>query len=622
MPKGYSGKILRVDLTKGTVTRQTFKEEFYRLYLGGGGFGTYFLLKETEPDTDPLSPENIITIAPGLTTGPAVSGVSRCSVTALSPESGAVGDSQAGGSLGPFLKRSGFDAVVITGKAEKPCYIFIDNENVELRDASEYTGMPILEARDMFVERLRTSKISVLQCGPAGEKQVSYANLASDLNNYYGRTGMGAVFGSKNLRAIVITGTGTIDFADADNLKKLAKTGAGRVAGSGFVSLIKQYGTPGLVKGNAESGNLCTHNYSTGFHADHMNIDGTTIENTIASKGTTCYGCVVGCRKTIKAESPYRVTDRLGGPEFETLGVMGSNLDILDAVVVGKANEICNNYGLDTITLGGIIGYLYESLEKGMIKEEDLGLGPVGFGNGDSLIKIVEAVAAREGIGDIIANGFEACIRHFGEETRENAVHVKNHGFAVHMTQVKPAMALMYAVSPIGADHMSCEHDWLITEAGEAAKGLGLTTPGELNSTGSDKVRLVVYTQYYYSALDSLGLCMFVWGAGSLFTYPELEELIASVTGLDMTFWEILKAGERRISMMRQLNIRRGLTSDNDKIPEKMFKAMPDGPSKGRKVDREGFESMKAQYYSFMGWDTTGVPSKSKMAELDIEWAV
>lgn len=620
MPIGYSGKILRINLTTGKFEIREFDEGFYRLYLGGGGFGTYFLLLETDADTEALSPENVITIAPGITTGPAVSGVSRCSITSLSPETGAVGDTQAGGNLGPFLKRCGYDAVVITGKSEKPSYIYIDENTLEIRDAEEYANKTILKARDLFVSNLGTDKISVLQCGPAGEKMVTYANLASDLNNYYGRTGMGAVFGSKNLRAMVVSGKGTIDFKDPENLKKLARTGAGRIAESGFVSILKRYGTPGLVKGNAESGNLCTHNYSTGYLENFIELDGSKIETSIASKGTTCYGCAVGCRKTIKTEGPYEVTDQLGGPEFETLGVLGSNLDITDPIIVGKANEICNNYGVDTITLGGIISYIYESIEKGVIKESDLGMGKTGFGNGESLILLIKSIIERKGIGDILADGFEASIKYFGEKTREYAVHVKNHGFAAHMTQVKPAMSLMYAVSPIGADHMSCEHDWLVTETGEAAKGLGLIEPGELNSTGTAKVRQVVYSQYYYSALDSLSLCMFCWGVGNLYTYPELVELIHSVTGLDMTFWEIMKAGERRITMMRLLNIRRGFTAESDKLPEKLYKAIPDGPSEGRKVDRDGFEGMRKEYYGFLGWNSEGIPSNGKIIDLNLDW--
>jgi aldehyde:ferredoxin oxidoreductase len=620
MSRGYTGKILRINLTEGSTDVETFDKEFYRKYLGGGGFGTYFLLKETEADTDALSPENVITIAPGFTTGPAVSGVSRCGLTALSPETGGVGDSQAGGNFGPYLKRAGWDAVIIKGKAAQMSNIYIDDSNVSIVSAEDVTGKTILEARNVFEEKYGKKGVSVMQCGPAGEKLVRYASVSSDLHDAYGRTGMGAVFGSKNLRAVVVKGTGTIEFEDPEGLKTLAKTAISRIPNSGFVSIVKKYGTEGLVLGNAEAGNLCTHNYSTGYHTDYAKLDRSTYAEDFLSKGTTCYGCAVGCRKTVKSEAPYTVTDKLGGPEFETIGVLGSNLDIFDPVAVAKTNELCNTYGIDTITLGGIISYLAESVEKGLITEDQIGYKGFGFGNADGIIWLTHQVGRREGIGNIIADGFEASIKHFGEETRKYAVHVKGHGFAVHMPQVKPSLALMYAVVPIGADHMSSEHDWLITDDSEASRGLGILETDEVNSTGTNKVRMAVYSQYYYSVLDSLSLCMFCWGAGSLYTYPELEDLVRYTTGMDMTFWELMMAGMRKITMMRLLNLRRGFTDKDDKLPEKMFSPLYDGPSEGRSVNEDDFNRMKAEYYGFLGWDKAGIPRKGKLAELGLEW--
>ncbi len=622
MSKGYTGKFLRINLTDGSFREESFNQDFYRKYLGGGGFGTYFLLKETDANTDPLSPENVITIAPGITTGSAVSGVSRCGMTALSPETGGIGDSQAGGSFGPFLKRAGWDAVIITGKAAEMSYIYIEDGEVLILGAEDVSGKSILDARGVFEEKYGRKGVSVMQCGPAGEKLVKYASVSSDLHDAYGRTGMGAVFGSKNLRAVVVKSSGTVEFEDPEGLKTLAKTAISRIPGSGFVSTIKKYGTEGIVLGNAEAGNLCVHNYSTGYHEDYAKLDRSNYDEAFLAKGTTCYGCAVGCRKTVKAETPYKVTDKLGGPEFETIGVLGSNLDIFDPVAVAKANELCNTYGIDTITLGGIVSYLAESVEKGLITDDQIGYKGFGFGNPDAVIWLIEQVGNREGIGDILANGFEAAIKHFGEETRKYAVHVKGHGFAVHMPQVKPSLALMYAVVPIGADHMSSEHDWLITDDSEASRGLGILETDDVNSTGTNKVRMAVYSQYYYSVLDSLNLCMFCWGAGSLYTYPELEDLVRYTTGMDMTFWELMMAGERKITMMRLLNLRRGFTDKDDKLPEKMFQPLYDGPSKGRSVNKEDFERMKAQYYGFLGWDEHGAPLNGKLAELGLEWAV
>ncbi len=620
MSKGYTGKILRINLTDKTTKVETYNQEFYRKYLGGGGFGTYFLLKETSADTDPLSPENVVTIAPGITTGPAVSGVSRCGLTALSPETGGVGDSQAGGSFGPYLKRAGWDAVIITGKSESLSYIYIEDDVVSILDAEKVAGRTILDARTVFEEMYGKKGVSVMQCGPAGENLVRYASVSSDLHDAYGRTGMGAVFGSKNLRAVVVKASGNIDFSDPEGLKALAKSAISKIPNSGFVSTIKKYGTEGIVIGNAEAGNLCVHNYSTGYHEDYAKLDRSNYSEDFLAKGTTCYGCAVGCRKTVKAESPYQVTERLGGPEFETIGVLGSNLDIFDPVAVAKANELCNTYGIDTITFGGIASYLAESVEKGLISDEQIGFKGYGFGNPDGLIWLIEQVGKRQGIGDIIAEGFEASIKHFGEDTRKYAVHVKGHGFAVHMPQVKPSLALMYAVVPIGADHMSSEHDWLITDDSEASRGLGIMETDDVNSTGTNKVRMAVYSQYYYSVLDSLNLCMFCWGAGSLYTYPELEDLVRYTTGMDMTFWELMMAGERKITMMRLLNLRRGFTDKDDKLPVKMFEPLYDGPSKGRSVNEDDFKRMKSEYYSFLGWDSSGTPRPGKLAELGLDW--
>ncbi|MDA3940524.1 MAG: aldehyde ferredoxin oxidoreductase family protein [Spirochaetia bacterium] len=620
MSKGYTGKFIRINLTDGSKKVENFDQNFYRKYLGGGGFGTYFLLKETEADTDPLSPENVITIAPGITTGSAVSGVSRCGLTALSPETGGVGDSQAGGSFGPYLKRAGWDAVILTGKADKLSYILIEDEEISILNAEDVSGKSILDARGVFEEKYGKKGVSVMQCGPAGEKLVKYASVSSDLHDAYGRTGMGAVFGSKNIRAVVVKSTGVVEFEDPEGLKTLAKTAISRIPGSGFVSIVKKYGTEGLVIGNAEAGNFCVHNYSTGYHKDYAKLDRSNYNEDFLAKGTTCYGCAVGCRKTVKSETPYKVTDKLGGPEFETIGVLGSNLDIFDPVAVAKANELCNTYGIDTITLGGIVSYLAESVEKGLITEEQIGYKGFGFGNADSVIWLIELIGTRTGVGDILADGFEAAIKHFGEATREYAVHVKGHGFAVHMPQVKPSLALMYAITPIGADHMSSEHDWLITDDSEASRGLGIMETDDVNSTGTNKVRMTVYSQYYYSVLDTLNLCMFCWGAGSLYTYPELEDLVKFSTGMDMTFWELMMAGERKITMMRLLNLRRGFTDEDDKLPAKMFEPLYDGPSKGRSVNEDDFNRMKAEYYGFLGWNEQGVPRSGKLAELGLEW--
>ncbi len=623
MPNGFTGAILRVNLTTGSIEEQKPGEEFYRMYMGGGALGAYFLLRETDADTDALSEQNVLTVAPGVTTGAPVSGASRCCITALSPATGAVGDSQAGGSIGPMIKRAGYDAVVVIGKSKTPVCLLVDGSNVRIVEADHLTGLNVIDSYDALVKELGGGRLSILQCGPAGEKLVRFACLVADLNDVAGRTGMGAVFGSKNLRAIVVKGKGKIGFADPEGLKRLGHLAAERLPDSGFPTTLSKYGTPGVLGFQAEAGNLATHNYSRSFHQDYKKLDGETFEPDIGAGHTTCFGCVVGCRRKVKAEKPYEVTDRLGGPEFETLGLLGSNLDITDPAAVAKANELCNNYGIDTITMGGLAAYLFECAEKGLIVPEETDGKSPGFGDPESLFWLIDCVGLRQGIGDILADGFEAAIEHFGAETAACAIHVKNSGLAVHMAQVKPSQALMYAVSPIGPDHMSSEHDWLLASDSEACKGLGIFRSAHPDSVcGLDKVRMTVYSQYFYSLLDTLCLCMFCWGPGNLFNYRELEELLSYAAGWKCTLWELMKVGERRINMMRQVNARRGFSREDDRLPERLGEALPDGPAKGKRVDSETFAVMLDQYYDLMGWDSkTGNPTRAKLLELGLEWA-
>jgi len=619
MSNGFTGSILRVNLTEKKIEKVGMEPDFYRTYLGGSAIGTWFLLKETPARLDAFDSRNIITIAPSVTTGAAVSGVSRCCVTALSPITGMIGDSQTGGDIGPAIKRAGYDAIVITGKAEHPCYLVVDKDGVQIHDARGISGLIISEAHEKLTAALGAGKWSIIQCGPAGEKMVRFACLMTDMADAAGRTGMGAVFGSKNLRAVAVRAEGQVAFADPKGLAELNKLAAKRI--SGFMATLREFGTPGVVKFQAEGGNFATHNHSKGFHSDYMNLYGGTFESKIGAGTDTCFGCVIRCRKKVKAEKPWKITGKLGGPEFETLGLLGSNLEITDPVAVSKANELCNELGMDTITMGGLAGYMLDCMDHGLIKEESVGKN-LRFGDPEGLFWLIEKVAGREGIGNVLADGFTSAIKKFGKDTEPYAVHVKNQGLAIHLAQVKPSQALMYAVCPIGPDHQSSEHDWLMDGMNEDRLGLGIVGTGDRKSTNSAKVRMTVYSQYYYSMLDTLCLCMFPWGPGNLFTFRELEDLVNFCTGWHCTFWELMKAGERRINMMRQVNARQGFTRDDDKLPDRLFEPLPDGPSAGRHVERESFNKMKDEYYGFMGWDhSTGNPTSGKLLELGLEWA-
>ncbi len=625
MPNGYHGVILRINLGTRSIEKEAFPEEFYRTYMGGGAFGAYFLLKETTPETDPLGPENVLTLAPSVTTGCAISGASRFSAVALSPLTNAVGEGQAGGDFGPFLKLAGYDAIVVTGKADAPCYVLVDGEKVEIRDAAHLTGRPVSEVHDILESELKQAdtRVCVLQCGPAGERLVRYACIMAGRNDVVGRTGMGAVMGSKNLRAVVVRAPRKAKLATAnpDAIRNLAALGAERVKTSDFPSTLRAHGTPGVVQFQSEAGNMATHNYTQGWHPEYKELSGQVFGEKIGAGQSTCMGCAVACRKRVKCTGKYEVSDKLGGPEFETLSTLGSNLDITVPEAVAKANEMCNEYGLDTITTGAIAAYAIESAENGIISTDSIGGRKLCFGDPESLFWLIDRIGRRDGVGDVLAEGFNAAVKHFGEKTTPFAVHCKGQGLPAHMAQVKPSQAIMYATVPIGGDHMSCEHDWLLAGGGELAAGLAIIGKGTRSSTDLPKIRMTVFSQHYYSLLDTLTLCMFVWGPGNLFGYRELEDFVRHVTGWDCTFWELMKVGERKTNMMRMVNARRGFSRHDDILPDRLYEPIPDGPSKGAHVKRDIFPSMLDHYYGIMGWDlATGNPLPAKLMELGLEW--
>lgn len=627
MPHSYHGVILRVDLTESRTDKVEFDEAFYRTYMGGGAIGAHFLLQETTGDLDPLAPGNILTLAPSITTGCRVSGVSRCSAVALSPLSGAVGEGQAGGDFGPCIKFAGYDAITVKGCADKPSFLLVDGDTVEIRDAAHLTGRSVSEVYGALHEEFDADgkRVTIAQCGPAGERKVRYANLMIDRNHAVGRTGLGAVMGSKNLRAVVVRADrkAALDFADPGGLKELNAIASKRLPDTDFPATLRKHGTPGVVGFQSEAGNMATRNYTSGQHEDYKNLTGEVFEPKFGAGQATCYGCVVACRKRVKIEEPYDVSDKLGGPEFETLSTLGSNLDITDAAAVAKANELCNEAGLDTITMGGIAAYVFEAMEQGAITPDQMNGKSLAFASPEDLFWLIEQVNARQGAGDVLAEGFEASVRHFGEATAPYAIHCKGQGLPAHLAQVKPSQALMYAACPIGGDHMSCEHDWLLAGGGELALALGITGKGDARSTGIAKVRMTVFGQHFYSLLDTLSLCMFVWGPGNLFTYRQLEDLVRFTTGWDTNLWELMKVGERKTNMHRQINARRGFTREHDILPDRLYEPLISGASKGAHVDADTFPRLLDQYYALMGWSTeTGNPSDGKLMELGLEWAL
>lgn len=621
-PKGYTGRVLHVCLTDRTTAVEKPGDGFYRKYLGWSALGTYYCFREGAAGADPLSPQNVLVLATGVCTGAAVSGASRFGVTARSPLTGCIGDSQCGGNWGPELKFAGFDAIVVKGRADAPVYLWLHDGQADIRDASDVWGMLTADTRDALAEQVGDPKAQTVCIGPAGESLVRFACISGGPSDYAGRTGLGAVMGSKHLKAVVCRGTTRPAPADADAVRRLARGAAERMEHTGFQRLLRELGTAGVVQPQCEAGNLATHNFTRGRFSGVDALSGEAFRDRLRHGEHTCYGCVVRCRKTVRAAEPYPVDPAYGGPEFETIALLGSNLEISDPVAVARANQLCNAYGMDTISTGAMIAYFIESCEAGLIANSRLPEPAPRFGDPEAMLHLVEAIGTRQGVGDTLAEGMQASIETFGEATRPFAIHVKNNPFPAHMPQVKPSQALIYAINPFGADHMSSEHDWLAAGMDDTSRSLGLDTESEPDALDVEKVRMAVYSQTFYGLLDTLCLCDFCWGPGALFTMRDLEDFVQAMTGWKVSAWELMKAGERRVNMMRSFNARAGIDAQADTLPARILEPMPD-PERERPhhVTPEALAAARDVYYGMMNWDPeTGAPTPGKLRELGLSW--
>jgi aldehyde:ferredoxin oxidoreductase len=637
MYHGYNGKILHVDLTKGDISVEEPGEAFYRKYMGGSALAMYYLLNDMAPGVDPLGADNVLVLALSVLTGTAVSGQSRMTAAAKSPLTGGIGDSQSGGFFPAEMKFAGFDAIIIKGKAEQPVYLWINEGEYDLRDAAHLWGKITGEAEAALKEELQDDKIEVLQIGPAGERMVRFAGIFSMSNRANGRTGMGAVMGSKNLKAVVVRGKKRPSVAEKQRLNQLARWGVANLPDSDIAGLAK-YGTAETTGSNQTSGTLPAFNFNSGVFDGWEAIDGTTMYDTIlkgAAEGKqdregrdTCYACTVRCKRVAEIkEGKYTVDPHYGGPEYETTSTFGNYNAIDDLAAIAKANELCNKYGMDSISCGATISWAYEAFNEGKLTLEDTDGLDLTWGNAESMVKLTEKIAKREGFGDLLAEGSQRAAKKIGRGTEEYLITFKGQEAPAHMPRVKRSLAVIYATNPFGADHQSSEHDPAIEEDFEFYSDrlavLGFTEQQPTRSLSDEKIRFAMASQHMYSAMDSLNLCQFVYGpAWQLYGPEDMVDLVQAVTGWeDVSFEELQLVGERRLNMMRMFNAREGIDRKADVVPDKLFKPLKGGVSDGWKLDRNEVEDALDRYFEFCGWDIeTGIPTPEKLEELDLGW--
>ncbi|MDJ0781861.1 MAG: aldehyde ferredoxin oxidoreductase family protein [Desulfosarcinaceae bacterium] len=622
MPYGYNGKILHVNLSESTWEVETPSEAWYRTYMGGSAFASYYLLKYLAPETDPLSADNVLVFACSVVCGAPISGFNRYTLAAKSPLTGGFGESEAGGYWAPELKFAGFDAVVIRGRAPKPVYLWIQEGAVEIRDAASVWGMDNWETLEHLRQELGDKRIRVASIGPAGEQLVPFACVQNDLEHFNGRTGMGAVMGSKNLKAVAVRGRQKMEMADPDAVKEIAQWHSKRVKSHPPNVGLTKFGTPGLVEGVNGAGFLPTRNFKTGVFEGAQKLAAPTYHDTIFHSTGTCWACTVRCKRRVElADGPYPLDKRFGGPEYEALAALGSMLAVDDLPAVARGNQLCNLLGMDVISVGGVIAFAMECYEKGILTAEDTGGRSLAFGDAAAMLWLIEEIAHRRGIGEILAKGVKRAAETIGKGADRYAFHIKGNELAFHDGRGKTGMALGFALSATGADHIETPHD--VAFQGEGVSKLfplGLLDPVDPLETDDAKVRFFFLGQKAWGINNLLGLCNFCSVPIHAMTFPRLVAAVSAITGWETSLFEILQGAERSLVMARVFNNREGFTPKDDRLIRRWHEEMPSGPLQGRRITPETLEAAKALFYEMSGWDAQGRPKRAKLVELNLGW--
>jgi len=622
MTHGYNGRILKVDLTARRLAVEHRDEAFFRQYVGGRALSLYYLLNEMEAGCDPLGPGNLLVFAPGVLTGAPVSGPGRNGVAAKSPLTGALASAEGGGFFGAELKHAGFDAIVVSGRASSPVYLWIRDGEAELRDAEHLWGMAVGECEDALQAELGDRAVRTAIIGPAGENLVRYAAVVNDRSHFAGRSGVGAVMGSKLLKAIAVRssrGNNRMAIADPAGVRQLVTWMREHLD---LVAGLHDTGTAYGVKSLNAGGGLPSFNFRAGRFEHAEPLNGETMRDTILIRRDTCAACTVRCKRVVEATEPYRISPEYGGPEYESIAALGSCVGVGDPLVVAKTNELCAAYGLDSISTGATIAFAMECFERGLLTEADTGGLALKWGDGPLTVDLVEAIAYRRGFGDRLAEGSARLAESIGEAARPYAMHVKGQELPMHEPRIKHAHGVGFSLSPTGADHVHNLHDTLVR--GES-RHLDLVRsfdptlqPMETTVLNEDKMRLYYHIVHYWHFLDCAVVCLFL-----PYSPQQLVDLVNAVTGWDVDLDEIRRVGERSITLARVFNMREGLTAADDTLPARMFEPLlQDEPVTAVPLQREHFKAAKQAYYRMMGWsEPGGVPTRATLESLGVGWA-
>ncbi|MGI6703729.1 MAG: aldehyde ferredoxin oxidoreductase family protein [Clostridia bacterium] len=611
MKGGYWGRVLRINLGDGRVWEEAPNEALYRQYIGGSGVGARFLYDLTGGDTDPLGPENPLIFMTGPFAGTPVPTSGRYQIIAKSPLTGIYGEGDSGGTWGPGLKRCGYDGIVIEGTSEKPVYILVREDGAKIIDASFLWGRDTYETDEML-KGIHGDNITVACIGPAGERLIKLASIMNDGSHAraVGRTGLGAVMGSKRLKAVVVSGSLQVPVADQEGLKRSIKAAVPTMVQKTIA--MKQHGTAAGTVATEKIGDFPLKNWSGSVWNKVENVSGQRMTDTILTGRYFCEACIIGCGREVEIkEGPYAMKG--AGPEYEAIGMLGGMclIDNLEAIAYG--GELCNRYGLDIISTGGAIAFAMELYEQGIITKEDTGGLDLVWGNADAMIEIINRIVNGEGLGGLLGDGVREAARRIGGRAPDFAIHTKGLELPAHDPRAFNSIALGYATSNRGACHLQgASH---MFEKSVVMPELGIPEPKD-RFRKDDQGEFMKTCQDLMCILDSLKVCKFTLYAGLHTTH--IREWLKCVTGWDISLEELMAAGERIFSLKRMYNVKCGIRRSDDTIPERILKQpRTEG---GAKDNLPPLESMLEEYYPARGWDENGVPLKGTIEKLGLEW--
>jgi len=603
MVGGYTGKILNIDLKNQSTKIEKTNIKDAKNFIGAKGLGAKLLFDRLPKGTDPLSSENILMFTTGPLTGTSAQTSGRGTIVTKSPQTGLFVDSHFGGFFAPEMKKAGWDFIIVNKQSSNPVYLVVKNDKVEFKDASEIWGKECQVTHNWLQKKEGRVKTAVI--GPACENLVKFSAITFDGHRHAGRGGTGAVMGSKKLKAIAISGSNKIPLHDEEGFQKKSKEVLKQVQENDFVPKRRKYGTPYWVDPVNTEGFIPTRNYQEGFFEHGKAINAETMQEKIVDRGGACFNCVIACWNKSSIKSGIHKGVSLVGPEYETIALMGSNLGMSSIDDVAYLNSRCNELGMDTISLGGVLGFAIEAYEKGVISKNDLNGNDIGWDKTEEIARLIEDIAYRKGKApDILAEGVKAAAERLGKNSEDFAVQVKGLEIPGYDPRGVFGMGLAYATSDRGACH---QRAWTVKAE--------LWDPSLERFSFENKAAIVKDVQDERSAFFSLVLCDF-----APISESNCVDMWNLATGFNHTVESYLIAGERIWNLIRLFNLREGLKLSDDNLPVRLFKdPFSTGPAKGVVLSKEDFQKSLKEYYSLRGWDEKGAPTLDKLKELGLE---